>query len=792
MGTFKASGKFSRLSDLYSRLDGVFKDHVEEIINVNGSGFYLLRMLRLTKHGIQTPGGLLEALVDTYDMDGHYFKINDHVLNITLEDVLYITGLPIDGREVIIPKTRDDNAFTRVFTDLQTDKMTTICLEGVATNFVENIDEVNSYSWGAAFLATLYVGIEKFKLKLKKRVDGNCWPLLEIRWHVYDEAMLDDDMRLNHLSSVYYAPVINMHAVAHHRPICHLRQFRGLEKYVDLAKYVRWTARNIILKENKGNNNKDLTIFCARWISLWDNREPISKYIKKALNIEDSDEEYEDGFPSNDNFSQHSSPFFQHSSPFPSAPSPQRTYVTSGIFGICFLWLEYDAGVCYSSQVMQIFLGPISTIPNHPPYADIFALSMTIYGRKPGPEGNHEEAKTPKSPSGWKRDSRQVTQGNGPDCQFFAFEDELIMCTCGRGYCRNAQINGRKHWVCGIRDRDACEFCMLITSSGSSSGSITPTLRSSQSHSQSSGSSSGGKRSNAKVQQSEYKYTYLTIPLMISEGLYEMCLRRYGDGEGVRYFAVSYYRERRKNNKNYQGEKLGRKAGHLCGSDVDITEEFEPVEIVELDEGEGDKDEKKQEENVEEEGKPNEDKNLDAEKYCSMIKADFSKMVDCKERIEKMLPEELLTEIKITNLLPEIEIALVNNSRFARLAGSTSMLLDKRKKPTVERYVAAEMRSLFQTNVGASTTSKNNETERESKKIPIETEAQKTPPEEKELQTPLQSKSHDAEGNMSSQPVFSLGLTQEFHDSPTAHQTGKSSDVEMSTLSERVRRYLSN
>ncbi|KAI3511621.1 hypothetical protein L1887_18777 [Cichorium endivia] len=287
MITFKASGKISRLSDLYSRLDGVFKDHVEEIINVNGSDFHLLRMLRLTKHGIQTPGGLLEALVDTYDMDGHYFKINDHVLNITLENVLYITGLPIDGRE-----------------------------------FVENIDEVNSYSWGAAFLATLYVGIEKFKLKLKKRVDGNCWPLLEIRWHVYDEAMLDDDMRLNHLSSVYYAPVINMHAVAHHRPICHLRQFRGLEKYVDLAKYVRWTARNIILKENKGNNNKDLTIFCARWISLWDNREPISKYIKKALNIEDSDEEdggYEDGFHFNDNFSQHSS-----LCPSTAAPSPQR------------------------------------------------------------------------------------------------------------------------------------------------------------------------------------------------------------------------------------------------------------------------------------------------------------------------------------------------------------------------------------------------------------------------------------------------------------------------------------
>lgn len=49
--------------------------------------------------------------------------------------------------------------------------------------FVEDMDTVNSYSWGAACLTILYIGIEKYKLKSKKRVDGNCRPLLV--WHIF-------------------------------------------------------------------------------------------------------------------------------------------------------------------------------------------------------------------------------------------------------------------------------------------------------------------------------------------------------------------------------------------------------------------------------------------------------------------------------------------------------------------------------------------------------------------------------------------------------------------------------
>ncbi|KAL8239842.1 hypothetical protein R6Q59_016409 [Mikania micrantha] len=40
--------------------------------------------------------------------------------------------------------------------------------------FVEKLDEVDGYAWGAALLSTFYCAIEN----KKKFVDANCWPLL--------------------------------------------------------------------------------------------------------------------------------------------------------------------------------------------------------------------------------------------------------------------------------------------------------------------------------------------------------------------------------------------------------------------------------------------------------------------------------------------------------------------------------------------------------------------------------------------------------------------------------------
>ncbi|GKE58246.1 hypothetical protein Tco_1497431 [Tanacetum coccineum] len=112
-----ATGKVGSLGIVYNSLDPAFKRVVDQIIDSKGDGHCLLRLLRLTST-TQTPTTLLSSLLEKYDSKNHYFKINGHHLNVTLEDILYLTGLPIDGKAVISSTSRDKEAFERVFTSL--------------------------------------------------------------------------------------------------------------------------------------------------------------------------------------------------------------------------------------------------------------------------------------------------------------------------------------------------------------------------------------------------------------------------------------------------------------------------------------------------------------------------------------------------------------------------------------------------------------------------------------------------------------------------------------------------
>ena len=210
MSTYKATGKVVSLGTVYNSLDSAFKGVVDQIIESKGNGHCLLRLLKLT-NTTQTPTQLLSLLLEKYDRKNHYFNINGHHLNVTLEDILYLTGLPIDGKAVISSTSRDKEAFERVFTSLENEKVTTRILMKIAENqnkennerliallllvifcfvmpvcddyvvhnylvqFVEKLDEVDGYAWGAALLATFYCAIENTK---KSNVDANCWPLL--------------------------------------------------------------------------------------------------------------------------------------------------------------------------------------------------------------------------------------------------------------------------------------------------------------------------------------------------------------------------------------------------------------------------------------------------------------------------------------------------------------------------------------------------------------------------------------------------------------------------------------
>ena len=211
MGQFKGTGSVSTLGKFYDDLDGTFKDHINGIINKNVYCSCLLRLLRLPKD-VDALTPLLSVLMGYYDQDKHFFYINGNQLNVTLEDVLYVTGLPIKGLPVISATSRDPEAFKRVFGDKFSSKtkLKVIDLKGIAKDttqlndtrlvallliivssfiipssdgpyinscyvqFVEHLERVNEYAWGAALLAFLYHGLDN---KKKNSQDGNLWVL---------------------------------------------------------------------------------------------------------------------------------------------------------------------------------------------------------------------------------------------------------------------------------------------------------------------------------------------------------------------------------------------------------------------------------------------------------------------------------------------------------------------------------------------------------------------------------------------------------------------------------------
>ena len=76
-----------------------------------------------------------------------------------------------------------------------------------------------------------------------------------------------------------------MNFVAYHRPLIHLKQFRGLEEY--MGKSVDWNPRDIKLKQNKGDSNQDYEKIYARALTLWKDRKPV-EFIRKSLKLDDS------------------------------------------------------------------------------------------------------------------------------------------------------------------------------------------------------------------------------------------------------------------------------------------------------------------------------------------------------------------------------------------------------------------------------------------------------------------------------------------------------------------------
>lgn len=177
----------------------------------------LFRLLSMIDVDAEMITSFMDSIFDGnyYDSNKQIFNIDGHVLGITLKDVLHITGLPISGKPVLVNTAYDSKAFFRVFQrfdntttvsatkimdiaadsreDYRTRKIDVLLvilfafvapndnkhlIDSVAIQFVEKLEEIDDYAWGAALLAYMYYGIRRYKAEKKGNIDGNLWILL--------------------------------------------------------------------------------------------------------------------------------------------------------------------------------------------------------------------------------------------------------------------------------------------------------------------------------------------------------------------------------------------------------------------------------------------------------------------------------------------------------------------------------------------------------------------------------------------------------------------------------------
>ncbi|XP_021822726.1 serine/threonine-protein phosphatase 7 long form homolog isoform X2 [Prunus avium] len=176
---------------------------------IKDSGFDGL--LRLTTFPVNHDLPLLSALVESYDVKSRCFVFNGYKLVFGLEDVLYITGLPVDGNPVtgidskgnelcmkylgrnvcdetrkgltnsawlrnnfeVVPETIDQDSpeiepYVRAFLLYLIGSIVVPSYHGTNVpvmylSLMENLQSIKDYAWGAALLAHLHISMENFK-----------------------------------------------------------------------------------------------------------------------------------------------------------------------------------------------------------------------------------------------------------------------------------------------------------------------------------------------------------------------------------------------------------------------------------------------------------------------------------------------------------------------------------------------------------------------------------------------------------------------------------------------------
>lgn len=203
------AGKLSSVSSLHRDLDDEFLSLLKE----DSHATCLYRLLDLVDADLMYD--IVDEFMVYYVPEENLFNINGIKLAITLEDVLYITGLPITGTAVVGRNSRDHGAFYRALKidsknlsrkdRVKVEMLKKISIDptsspehqkiavliiladsiitpspdghGIPSSYVqylEKLDNVKDYAWGAALLAFLYIGLRKHSKGVRK-IDENLW-----------------------------------------------------------------------------------------------------------------------------------------------------------------------------------------------------------------------------------------------------------------------------------------------------------------------------------------------------------------------------------------------------------------------------------------------------------------------------------------------------------------------------------------------------------------------------------------------------------------------------------------
>ncbi|KAJ0942084.1 putative protein-serine/threonine phosphatase [Helianthus annuus] len=176
---------------------------------LNEGGLFTPLFLAAAKIKLLTP--LIDLLLKIYNRDSNVFEVKGKRLSIMLEDILYLTHLPIDGKPVLCKESPSKEACEEVFGDRAPTKIQDLkniafdknnderkrkvavlkmilgcfIMPGyngyeVSPTYVEllkDLDEVSKYAWGANLLAYLVHELQGINKK-KDGINGNLWIVL--------------------------------------------------------------------------------------------------------------------------------------------------------------------------------------------------------------------------------------------------------------------------------------------------------------------------------------------------------------------------------------------------------------------------------------------------------------------------------------------------------------------------------------------------------------------------------------------------------------------------------------